>query len=140
MYVRCNPNKNNIKYLSYVQGYRDKNGISRQKTIKKIGDWEELIKLYDNPIEHFNKIAKDEEKKLNDELLLKLSETIDEENNIKNLGYIALKKIYNELDLNTFFKNKQSKLNIEYNLNDIFELLTYSRIMYPPKFDTYTIL
>ena len=131
MYVRCNPNKNNIKYLSYVQGYRDKNGISRQKTIKKIGDWEELIKLYNNPIEHFNKIAKDEEKKLNDELLLKLSETIDEENNIKNLGYIALKKIYNELDLNTFFKNKQSKLNIEYNLNDIFELLTYSRIMYP---------
>ena len=138
MYVRCNPNKNNIKYLSYVQGYRDKNGISRQKTIKKIGDWEELIKLYDNPIEHFNKIAKDEEKKLNDELLLKLSETIDEENNIKNLGYIALKKIYNELDLNTFFKNKQSKLNIEYNLNDIFELLTYSRIMYPgSKKETY---
>ena len=131
-------NKNNIKYLSYVQGYRDKNGISRQKTIKKIGDWEELIKLYDNPIEHFNKIAKDEEKKLNDELLLKLSETIDEENNIKNLGYIALKKIYNELDLNTFFKNKQSKLNIEYNLNDIFELLTYSRIMYPgSKKETY---
>lgn len=138
MYVRCNPNKNNIKYLSYVQGYRDKNGISRQKTIKKIGDWEELIKLYNNPIEHFNKIAKDEEKKLNDELLLKLSETIDEENNIKNLGYIALKKIYNELDLNTFFKNKQSKLNIEYNLNDIFELLTYSRIMYPgSKKETY---
>lgn len=138
MYVRCNPNKNNIKYLSYVQGYRDRNGISRQKTVKKIGDWEELIKLYDNPIEHFNKIAKDEEKKLNDELLLKLSETIDEENNIKNLGYIALKKIYNELDLNTFFKTKQYNLNIEYNLNDIFELLTYSRIMYPgSKKETY---
>ena len=138
MYVRCNPNKNNIKYLSYVQGYRDKNGMSRQKTVKKIGDWEELIKLYDNPIEHFNKIAKDEEKKLNDELLLKLSETIDEENNIKNLGYIALKKIYSELNLNTFFKTKQSKLNIEYNLNDIFQLLTYSRIMYPSsKKETY---
>lgn len=138
MYVRCNPNKNNIKYLSYVQGYRDKNGITRQKTVKKIGDWEELIKLYDDPIDHFNKIAKDEEKKLNDELLLKLSETIDEENNIKNLGYIVLKKIYNELDLNNFFKTKQSKLNIEYNLNDIFQLLTYSRIMYPgSKKETY---
>lgn len=138
MYVRCNPNKNNIKYLSYVQGYRDKNGITRQKTVKKIGDWEELIKLYDDPIAHFNKKAKEEEKKLNDELLLKLSETIDEDNNIKNLGYIVLKKIYNELDLNTLFKTKQSKLNIEYSLNDIFELLTYSRIMYPgSKKETY---
>lgn len=138
MYVRCNPNKNNIKYLSYVQGYRDKNGATRQKTIKKIGNWEDLIKLYDDPIAYFNKKAKDEEKKLNDELLIKLSETIDEDNNIKNLGYIAFKKIYNELDLNTFFKTKQSKLNIEYNLNDIFQLLTYSRIMYPgSKKETY---
>lgn len=138
MYVRCNPNKNNIKYLSYVQGYRDKNGVTRQKTIKKIGNWEDLIKLYDDPIEYFNKKAKDEEKNLNDELLIKLSETIDEDNNIKNLGYIAFKKIYNELDLNTFFKTKQSKLNVEYDLNDIFQLLTYSRIMYPgSKKETY---
>lgn len=131
MYVRCNPNKNNIKYLSYVQGYRDEFGITRQKTIKKIGNWEDLIKLYDDPIAHFNKIAKDEEEKLNNELLLKLSETIDDNTNNKNLGYIALKKIYHELDLNNFFSSKQSKLNIKYNLNDIFQLLIYSRIMYP---------
>ena len=138
MYVRCNPNKNNIKYLSYVQGYRDENGITRQKTVKKIGDWNDLIKLYDDPIAHFNKIAKSEEEKLNNELLIKLSDTIDEENNIKNLGYIILKKIYNELTLDKFLQNKQSKLNIEYNLNDIFQLLIYSRIMYPgSKKETY---
>ena len=94
MYVRCNPNKNNIKYLSYVQGYRDEFGNTRQKTIKKIGNWEDLIKLYDDPIAHYNKIAKDEEEKLNNELLLKLSETIDDNINNKNLGYIALKKVY----------------------------------------------
>lgn len=138
MYVRCNPNKNNIKYLSYVQGYRDKNGITRQKTIKKIGNWNDLIKLYDDPIAHFNKIAKSEEEKLNNELLIKLSDTIDEENNIKNLGYVILKKIYNELNIDKLLQSKQSKLNIEYNLNDIFQLLIYSRIMYPgSKKETY---
>lgn len=131
MYVRCNPNKNNIKYLSYVQGYRDEFGNTRQKTIKKIGNWEDLIKIYDDPIAHFNKLAKDEEEKLNNELLLKLSETIDNNINNKNFGYIALKKIYHELDLNNFFNAKQSKLNIKYNLNNIFQLLIYSRIMYP---------
>ena len=99
MYVRCNPNKNNIKYLSYVQGYRDEFGNTKQKTIKKIGNWEDLIKLYDAPIAHFNKLAKDEEEKLNNELLLKLSETIDNNINNKNFGYIALKKIYHELNI-----------------------------------------
>lgn len=131
MYVRCNPNKNNIKYLSYVQGYRDEFGNIRQKTIKKIGNWDDLIKLYDDPIAHFNKIAKDEEEKLNNELLLKLSETIDDNINNKNLGYINLKKIYHELNLNNFFNAKQSKLNIKYDLNNIFQLLIYSRIMFP---------
>lgn len=131
MYVRCNPNKTNVKYLSYVEGYRDENGVSRQKTIKKIGNWDDLKKLYDDPIEHFNKIAKQEEENLNNELLIKLTEKIGINNNNKNLGYVFLKKIYNELDLNNFFKNKQSKLNIDYKLNDIFELLIYSRIMYP---------
>lgn len=131
MYVRCNPNKNNVKYLSYVEGYRDENGVSRQKTIKKIGDWDELKKLYKDPIEHFNRLAKQEEENLNNELFIKLSEKIGINNNNKNLGYVCLKKIYNELDLNNFFKNKQSKLNIDYKLNDIFELLIYSRIMYP---------
>lgn len=131
MYVRCNPNKTNVKYLSYIEGYRDENGVSRQKTIKKIGNWDDLKKLYDDPIEHFNKIAKQEEENLNNELLIKLTEKIGINNNNKNLGYVFLKKIYNELDLNNFFKNKQSKLNIDYKLNDIFELLIYSRIMYP---------
>ena len=131
MYVRCNPNKNNVKYLSYVEGYRDENGVSRQKTIKKIGDWDELKKLYKDPIKHFNRLAKQDEENLNNELLIKLSEKIGINNNNKNLGYVCLKKIYNELDLNNFFKNKQSKLNIDYKLNDIFELLIYSRIMYP---------
>ena len=54
MYVRCNPNKNNIKYLSYVRGYRDKNGKPKQVTVEKIGDWEDLIKMYDDPIKFFN--------------------------------------------------------------------------------------
>lgn len=48
MYARCNPNRKNVKYLSYVEGYRDENGVTRQKTIKKIGDWDSLIKLYDD--------------------------------------------------------------------------------------------
>ena len=135
MYVRCNPNKNNIKYLSYVRGYRDKNGKSKQVTVEKIGDWEDLIKLYDDPIKHFNDKASEREKELllesQDTLTYSLNEELDENTKPHNLGYIFLKNIYDELSLNDFFGQKQKFLNAEYNLNDIFKLLIYSRIMNP---------
>lgn len=135
MYVRCNPNKKNIKYLSYVRGYRDKNGKTKQVTVEKIGDWKDLIKLYDDPIKYFNDKASEREKELSlesqDSFIYSLDEELEENVKPHNLGYIFLKKIYDELSLNDFFKQKQKSLNIEYNLNDIFKLLVYSRIMNP---------
>ena len=135
MYVRCNPNKINIKYLSYVRGYRDKDGKTKQVTVEKIGDWEELIKLYDDPIKHFNDIADEREKKLllenQDSLVFSLNEELEDNIKPNNIGYIFLKKIYNELELNDFFKEKQKNSNVEYCLNDIFKLLIYTRIMNP---------
>ena len=135
MYVRCNPNKNNIKYLSYVRGYRDKNGKPKQVTVEKIGDWEDLIKMYDDPIKFFNEKANEREKELllenQDTFTYSLSEELDEDIKPYNVGYIFLKKIYDELSLNDFFKQKQKYLNVEYSLNNIFKLLIYSRIMNP---------
>ena len=135
MYVRCNPNKNNIKYLSYVRGYRDKNGKPKQVTVEKIGDWEDLIKKYDDPIKFFNEKANEREKELllesQDTFTYSLSEELGEDIKPYNVGYIFLKKIYDELSLNDFFKQKQKYLNMEYSLDNIFKLLIYSRIMNP---------
>lgn len=135
MYVRCNPNRKNIKYLSYVRGFRDKNGKSKQITVEKIGDWKDLIKQFDDPIKYFNEKANEREKELlletQDTFTYSLSEELDENIKPHNIGYIFLKNIYDELLLNDFFKQKQKHLNIEYNLNSIFKLLIYSRIMNP---------
>ena len=140
MYLKACPGYKGKIYLSFVQGYRDENGKSKQRTIKKIGYLDDLKKEFDDPITHF----KNEAKKYNDNCITELtinnlnSKVIDENVSQKNLGYCILKKIYEELDLKNFFKNKQSKLNIEYDLNDIFSLLIYSRIMFPgSKKDTF---
>lgn len=140
MYLKACPGYKGKIYLSFVQGYRDENGKSKQRTIKKLGYLDELKKEFDDPITHF----KNEAKKYNDNCITELtinnlnSKIIDEKVSQKNLGYCILKKIYEELDLKNFFKNKQSKLNIEYDLNDIFSLLIYSRIMFPgSKKDTF---
>ena len=138
MFVKQNKSHKGI-LLTFTVGYRE-NGKVKHKNIETIGYLEDLKKQYDDPIAHFKEIAK---KKTNDEIneytIKNLSsKIIDSNSNNKNLGYIILKKIYEDIGLPDFFKTKQSKLNINYNLNDIFSLLTYSRIMYPgSKKDTY---
>ena len=127
-------------YLSFVQGYRDKDGKIKHKTIEKLGYLEDLKKTYTDPILHFKELAKQKNTNEITELVIKNinSKTIDKDIIQKNLGYSILKKIYNELDITTFFNSKQKNLKINYELNDVFSLLVFSRILYPSsKKETY---
>lgn len=119
-------------YLSIVEGYRI-NGKVRHKTIEKLGYLEDLKKIYDDPIAHFKEVAKQRNKADIKEYTIKNLNTkiIDNTSKSKNLGYVALRKIYNELGLKDFFKDKNKNLKIKYDLNKVFSLLVYSRILYP---------
>jgi hypothetical protein len=44
--------------LSIVHGFRDSQGRTRQKTIMSLGYLDELEKEYENPIAHFEQVAK----------------------------------------------------------------------------------
>ena len=139
MYLRKSLSNGKI-YLSFVQGYRDENGKVKQKTIEKLGYLDDLKKSYDDPIEHFKKLAKQKNKEEITELVIKNinTKTIDKNIIQKNLGYSVLKEIYTELDIDAFLNNKQKTLKIDYKLNDVFSLLVFSRILYPAsKKETY---
>ena len=123
---------NGRTFLSFAQGYRI-DGKVRHKTIEKIGYFENLKKEYDDPISHFKELAK---LKNNDEIkdftIKNLNtKSIDSTSKAKNLGYVVLREIYKELDLDKFMNEKNKNLKIKYNLNEIFSLLIFSRIMYP---------
>lgn len=120
-------------YLSFVQGYRDEYGKTKQKTIKKLGYLEDLKKEYEDPITYFKQIAKQQSSDEIKEYTIKNLniKIINDDISRKNLGYIILKKVYNELGILSFLSTKQKKLKIEYDLNSIFELLVYSRILFP---------
>ena len=127
-------------YLSFVQGYRDENGKVKQKTVEKLGYLDDLKKDYADPIVHFKELAKQKNTNEITELVIKNinNKTIDKDIIQKNLGYSILKHIYNELDIATFLKSKQKNLKINYELNDVFSLLVFSRILYPSsKKETY---
>ncbi len=140
MYLRKSIS-NGKTYLSFVKGYRDINGKVKQKTIAKLGYLEDLKKEFDDPIEHFKKQAKEITEEHLNELVIKniQSKIIDEDSDQKhNLGYIILKKMYKELKIDDFFKSVQKNLNVDYDLNSIFELLVFSRILFPnSKLSTY---
>ena len=133
MYLKACPGYKGKIYLSFVQGYRDEFGKVKQKTIEKIGYLDELKKHYDDPIAYFKNIAKEKSNEEIKEYTIKNLNTqvIEGNSHQKNLGYVILKKVYNELNITSVLDKKQSSLNIEYSLENIMKLLTFSRILYP---------
>lgn len=102
-----------------------------------VGFYDDLIKEYDDPIAHFENVAKEmtEKEKKNQ---LPLVFTFDKNQEIdsskqlrKNIGYVVLSHFYHLLEIDTFIINRQRNLNIEYSLNNILQALVYLRILSP---------
>ncbi len=137
MFLRKEKRKGRI-YLSIVQGYREKGtGKSKQKTIETLGYLDELEKIYPNPIAHFLEVAKrmsDEYNDIHKPISIEIfpdQKLASGDNLVKNFGYAALSKIYHELSLDSFFQSRQRNLNIKFNLNSVFKLLVYARVILP---------
>ena len=78
---------------------------------EKLGYLEDLKKIYDDPISHFKEIAKQRSNDEINELVIKnlKTKTIDENSSSKNLGYVILKNIFHELELDIYLNEKQKK-------------------------------
>jgi len=138
MYLRKCPNKKTGRVqLDIVQAYRDKDGKSKHKSVLHIGYLDLAEKQYPDPIAHFTEVArqmtaeyKEQTKPVHIEFYLKqpMEKNYDE---CKNFGYAALSKIYHELDIKSFLGNRQRSAKTDFNLNSIFRLLVFSRLLYP---------
>ena len=133
MYLKKNSCKNGRIYLTIVKGYRDENGKVKQKTIEKIGYLDDLKKKFEDPIAHYKEVAKQKSKEEINELSIKNIKTkiIDENSSTKNLGYIVLKKIYQELGITDILKIQEKNLKIQYSLDDILSMLVFMRVLSP---------
>lgn len=139
MFLRKSANKKTGRtYLSIVHSYwnaYDKK--TRSSTVKSIGYLDELEKEYDDPISFFTAEAKRLElQRLAENTSISLSINKNElinkcSTNRKNFGSAALSKIYHELEIDKFLKNRQRHTNEEYDANAIMKLLVYSRLLYP---------
>ena len=138
MFLKKDKRPNGRVYLSIVEGYRDPHTKkSKQRKVKSIGFLDDLEKEYDDPLSFFSNLAKEMTKEANEkDLPLDFSfspnETIDTSSVLrKNLGFSVLSYFYHKLEINKFFINRQRNLNIKYSLNNIFQMLVYSRVLHP---------
>ena len=125
-------------FLTIAHGYREPGtGKVKQKTIKSLGYLDELEKDFNDPISHFKEVAKEmteQAKHISRDLTFTFpaNDTIDTSFTLrKNLGFSVLSFFYHQLKIDEFFINRQRNLNIDYSLNNIFQMLVYMRILDP---------
>ncbi len=130
--------RRNKTYLSVARGYRDENGKTKHKTLQYFGAVEDLKSQYDDPIAHFKEVVRqmNEEEKLKKAPLTltidKNEKMLENTDNNKNFGYVALSKIYHELEIDKFIKTKFQTRNFsEYKINNIMKLLVFARCLFP---------
>ena len=114
MFLRKNrSSKTGRTYLSIVRGYRDTEGKNRHKTVRKVGYLDVLEKEYEDPIAHFEKLARKMTEEIREKTQpIQLSISIDKSlpvgtDNRKNFGHVAFSHLYHELELNYFINNRR---------------------------------
>ncbi len=141
MYLKVTKQQNGRVNLALVHGYRDPDTKKvRQRVVENFGYVDEYEHLYEDPIAHFRAVAKERtakalEEKRERELPLgtiSLDEALEVgEDALKFLGNIPLSAIYHELGMHHFFNNRQRSLKMDYSLNDVMQLLVYTRLLSP---------
>lgn len=124
-----------ITRLYFYESYYE-NGKTKQKCVENLGRLDELKKRFDDPVSHFKKIAEQRtgEKKASRtaSVTIDLASSMDmSEDNLKNVGYAVLKELYKQLELDKFWKGILKKTSIQYDLEAVFRMLVFSRILYP---------
>lgn len=137
MYLKKSKYKNGRTFLSINESYRDPvSKTNKNRSVMKIGYLDELAGKYDDPVAHFKALAAmmTEENESQNIMTLKIDTATHmdkNEDNVKNLGYIILSKIYHELEIDKYLLSRQRSAKFRYNTNSIMQLLVFARIIYP---------
>ncbi len=141
MFLKTTKQKNGRINLSFVEGYRDPiTKKIKHKVVENLGYVDEYLDKYEDPIAHFREVARQrtlEMKKAESEKEILLGsvyedEVMDEnEDAMYHMGFLPLSSIYHELKLDQFIINRQRSKSMDYSLNDVMQLLVYTRVLSP---------
>lgn len=125
------------KYLTIVEKYRDKSSkYPKERIVSTIGYLDQYTDKYKDPIAHFKSVAEKMTKENAKQNISTIKINTDEkmnvnEDSVKNIGYVILKRLYLELEIDKFWKSVASEYQLQYDLEKIFRLMVFSRILFP---------
>ena len=139
MFLKQIPNKKSGKtFLSIVKPYKHKeSGNVRTKTVLSIGYLEDIQGSMDDPLAYYTQLAKQmtrDEQELNRTAVIeyKPSQRMEPGSSTrKNIGYLALSRIYHEFGIRTFWASRQRTVRCSYQLDQIFRMLVFQRVLDP---------
>lgn len=134
MFLRCITIKGVTRLYFYESYFLD--GKTKQKCVESLGRLDELQKQFPDPVAHFRKIADERTNEWKASKTAVVSIDMEEtlqigDDDLKNVGYLVLKDLYKQLELDKFWKNILAKTSVKYNFESVFRLLVFSRILYP---------
>ena len=137
MYLKISRNAKGRASLSICEKYRDP--ITRKpkdRIIRSLGFADTYDHLYDDPIAHFRDVVKqmnEEQKHVSSlSVLIDMDEAlVPDSSDLKNVGYGFIKRIYKALEIDKFWKGVTKKENTNIDLEKIFSLLVFMRIIRP---------
>lgn len=129
--------KNGYSYYSIIKDYTNIKGKRTTKIFEKLGNKEQAEERFGkndtiNKIKEYIEELKNEDK---DELLKReynpnkrIAPGVKKQFNV---GYLFLKKLYEELKINDICKSIQDNYQFKFDLNEILSYLVFARIIYP---------
>lgn len=136
--------KNNYSYYTIIKDYTNLNGTRTTTIFEKLGNQQQVEERFGkvNTIENIKKYIEELNNENKEEIInVQFNPNKTIERNIKkrfNIGYLFLKKIYNELKIKEFCKEIENKYQFKFDLNEILSYLVFARIIYPSsKLETY---
>ena len=127
----------NAKQYYVLEGYRNEQGKSTTRIVRKLGNHEQLLKEHDDPeawarevVAEMNRQAKEGKQKI----MVPFSPSTVIEKNDERLydgGYLFLQKLFYQLRLDYICKKISANRKFEFNLSEILGDLVYARILNP---------
>ena len=137
--MRLNIRKiNNYSYYSIIKDYANLNGKRTTKIFEKLGNQKQIEERFgkQNTIDEIKKYIRNLNNEDKEEEIIKKEFNPSKKipMNLKkqfNVGYLFIKKLYNDLKLDEICNNIQNKYQFHFDLNEILSYLVYARIIYP---------
>lgn len=126
--------KLNDSYVYLAEGYRSASGSVKHRNVESYGRLSKLLEKDPNAVSKLEIRAEELSREGEEDtiqLMINMNATDDRNLPSKNYGYAFLQSIYNDLQIPKFITEYQSKTNVTYPLNDILQLLVYSRCLNP---------